>query len=104
PRGGTSPAPVSQQPRGELTPAHASARAPHATVQITGPRPAVPLGLWSHRPALPSASASVDRARLSTRATATISDLARDYNPIPSRLREARGETASLVLASRRCK
>jgi phosphatidylserine/phosphatidylglycerophosphate/cardiolipin synthase-like enzyme len=63
-------------------------KAADAAVQISGPCPAFSLGLWSHRPALPSAPASVVRTRLLARATATISDLAGDHDSRPSRLRK----------------
>jgi transposase-like protein len=88
PGGRTSPTPVSQQSRRELTPAHPPARAAHATVQVPGSCSAVPSRLRSYLPALPAPPASAVRARIPAGVTDQISELAGDPDSSPSRLSE----------------
>jgi hypothetical protein len=75
-----SPAPVSEQPRGEFASPHAPTGAAPARVQITGPSAAVPLGLWAHRPTFPPTSSSLLRTCLSSRKGEQISYLAGNHS------------------------
>src|SRR5882724_8750932 len=73
---GASPTPVPQQPCRELPPAHPPAGAAHAGVYVTGSRAAVPLSLWSHRPALAPTTPPLPCVHLPSREAAKISPLA----------------------------
>jgi putative transposase len=77
------------------------AGAAHAGIQVAGTRAAVPLRLWSHRPTLPSATASLVGVGLPARDAATISHLAGPHEPPYRRIRfTTRGSYVASCLMS----
>jgi hypothetical protein len=97
PRCGPSPAPLSQQPRGEGPPADAPTGAAPAPVEVTRTGPAMPVCLGSHRPTLSTAATPPLGPRIPSRDAAPIPAVGGDHGHGPGRLQAACGAMLSPV-------
>jgi hypothetical protein len=87
PGGRAPPASLSAQARRACAPTHPPARTAPARGHVTGARATLPLGVWSHRAALPPPTSPAPRPRIPSSAGEQLRPLAGHHAPFHRRLR-----------------
>jgi hypothetical protein len=91
----TPAAPLPEQSGRKLSPTDAPPGTAHAGVQICRAGSAIPLSLWSHRPALAPTTPPLACARLPSSDAATIAHLAGAHELADRRIRDALGRSST---------